>query len=225
MWPQPEDRPPRWVTLLLTVQSVLGVPQIVMNFLAGAVALVWLLLLREWRILFQGVLAIVCGPWIIGLILSPQMLIGALANKAAKRPATAYLTAGVSLAYGTGVILAWAFISLRHYSSVAAMHSSPLPIILWSYEIASGPWAFLASQDQRMDPQSNSVFHLTFLSLGYITSLLAMWLGGAEMSTVFTILAAFMFVSWCVQMILFKISFTVELEQKRRASGIVRDAI
>lgn len=217
MWTHDEADTPWWMKAYSALIPIMGIPMLAMNIAGGLVAGVWLLFLSEWRILFYGLVSIFSASWVIGLLLAPTLLLIPLASRFEKNPNGAIVIASLSQIYTTGTILIWGFCVLMLFTRIAASRNHPLPFFLWSYEVATGPWAFLASHDQRADPKSNSIFSVYFLSIAYMLALLAFWLGGITGSTAFIIMAVVMSLSCAFQLAIFIAAFREEIEMKNRS--------
>jgi len=198
------------------------VPLIIMNLLGGIVALIWLICLGQWRVIFAGLLSFLCATFLISFALAPGFLFGLVAVAvSSKKPDSRFVlvtSAALSQLYTTAVITAWGSIVL-YFCLRMATPSSLLPVLLFGYEVATGPWAALAARDQQSDSRSNSVFHVLFLSVGYVIAAASPWLGGISVPTSFIILAVTMAVSWVFQLVIFIAEFSAE-RRERRSLGL-----
>ena len=57
--------------------------------------------------------------------------------------------AGISSLYTAALIAAWGIGILAYFFRSRATAHSIIPLLIWSYGVASGPWSFLASKDQQ----------------------------------------------------------------------------
>lgn len=115
----------------------------------------WLICLGQWRIILIGIGSFLGASTFIGIALTPGLILlpFAKAFKSKSRILT-FLVLGLPQAYTTIVTVAWCA-AVLHYTRLLATTTSPLPIWLWGYKIATGPWAYMSSYDQRTDPKSN----------------------------------------------------------------------
>jgi hypothetical protein len=70
--------------------------------------------------------------------------------------------AGISSLYTAALIAAWGIGILYFFASRATAHSI-IPLLIWSYGVASGPWSFLASKDQQGGGNEYSAMSTFFL--------------------------------------------------------------
>ena len=78
--------------------------------------------------------------------------------------------AGISSLYTAALIAAWGIGILYLFASRATAHSI-VPLLIWSYGVASGPWSFLASKDQQGGGNEYSAMSTFFFQVGYVVAI------------------------------------------------------
>ena len=78
--------------------------------------------------------------------------------------------AGISSLYTAALIAAWGIGILYFFASRATAHSI-IPLLIWSYGVASGPWSFLASKDQQGGGNEYSAMSTFFFQVGYVVAI------------------------------------------------------
>ena len=134
--------------------AVLALPFMLLNAFGGVVAAIWLAFEGEWFAIAVGVSGIFSGPFLLGLLLPPGMVFAVPAAKALERGMTiTFATFSVfSLVYTFVIFAVWGFFIFAFFMQ-SLSGSLTLPAALWSYAVASGPVAFLASKE-RDNPHS-----------------------------------------------------------------------
>jgi hypothetical protein len=141
------------MTAFLGFLNVLAIPLLALNLLGGAVSGVWLLLIGEWRMVLLGVAILSVSGFVLGAaVLLPPLLIAVTLASVRKRPVQIFVAALGSL-YAGAVILLWCVGVLWLFGRQASTRSV-VPVLIWSYGVAVGPWANMASHDQ--DAQGGS---------------------------------------------------------------------
>jgi hypothetical protein len=201
---------------LATLTIALLLPIWVLNMIGGLLAGIWLAFLGEWKSIGMGLILYVTSHHLLAWVLMPAVILfSAPAVKMIEsgRTTLGRLSWSLAVLYRTSVIVVWAYLILRYFYDRAS-NSSEIPLLLWSYGAATGPWAYIASKDCQAQEGDNrhSVFHVLFLSVGYICSMLALLFRGVSLSSCLWILGSFMAVS-CIASAF--VSFT---ETKAKAS-------
>jgi hypothetical protein len=133
-----------------------------LNFLAGIVGGIWLLLLGEWQVVVIGLVAGVCGTFIAGLLILPSMLlVGPLigvasATRLQHSPVFMAITALIGVGYTYCVTGLWAHVSFRWLTAHVALDAK-IPILLWCYAVATSTWNYMAQQDARSGNEMTSM--------------------------------------------------------------------
>jgi len=185
--------------------TILSIPLLILNMFSGIVAGIWLAILGQWSIIGIGVLIFINSTWVLGFVIMPAMLLAAPATMFAEKRNTFGLVCFVALSsiYILSVITLWCcgilFLFVRD-----ATASSLIPRLLWSYGLATGPWAYMASRDaQESDSQVSASMIATFLAqLGYVTIMILVIFTPITLLGAIKVLAGFMIVSLILQMTL-----------------------
>src|SRR5712692_8929458 len=130
------------------IANALAVPLALINRFGGIVAGIWLAILGEWGSIGYGILMLVGAGFLLGRAMMPGMLFSA--------PAAAFLEKGnkpafyffgfLSTLYTIAVLTVWCVVVLYFFANRADT-SSIIPMLLWSYGVATGPIAWLAQKD------------------------------------------------------------------------------
>ncbi len=128
----------------------IGVLLLVLNALGGIVSGIWLGVIGEWWALGVGLVGLFVSPFLVTILLIPGLLFAAPGSALFERgrQGPAMVLAGISSLYTAALIAAWGIGILHLFASRATAHSI-IPLLIWSYGVASGPWSFLASKDQQ----------------------------------------------------------------------------
>jgi len=193
----------------------------ILNMFGAIVAGIWLAILGQWSIIGIGVLIIFNSTWLLGFVIMPAMLLAAPAAMFAEKRHTIGSVCFVALSniYILSVITLWCcgilFLFVRD-----ATASSVIPRLLWSYGLATGPWAYMASRDaQGSDSQASASMIATFLAqLGYVTIMILVILTPITHFGAIKVLAGFMTVSLVLQMAL-----AILLQKEMNAQRMHRD--
>ena len=188
----------------LTLLSNLLVSIFVLFELGSVVAAIWLAILGEWRAIGVGLGLLLTSHFILGFFILLGAAFGYPASKALEsgNVVLSVILGSLSNLYTVALVAAWSFLMLSYFHGLSS-GSSEIPLLLWSYGAATGPWSFLASKDQQGEnPNPGSLIHTFFLSLGYLACIFAILFGEASMVICLMILASFMGISWLVTTVL-----------------------
>jgi hypothetical protein len=182
--------------------TTLSIPLMILNMFGGIVAGIWLAILGQWSIIGIGVLIILNSTWTLGFVIMPAMLLAAPAAMFAEKRNTLGLVCFVALSniYIHSVITLWCcgilFLFVRD-----ATASSLIPKLLWSYCLATGPWAYMASRDAKeSDSRASASMIATFLAqLGYFTIMILVIFTPITFLGAIMVFACFMTVSLVLQ--------------------------
>jgi hypothetical protein len=133
----------------LKLMSALAIPLLLINLFGDIVAGIWLAVLREWRILGQGIALAVAGGLLLSIAMLPGLLLDAPAALFCKKRNRAgfYFFCFLSLCYTLGVLALWCITVLAFFVERASQ-SSFIPTLIWSYGAATVPVAWLAQKDR-----------------------------------------------------------------------------
>jgi hypothetical protein len=189
--------------IMRALLTIITIPLGILNLCGSLVAGIWLAILGEWQPIGVGLLLLVSSHFMLSLVLMPGLIFAAPAAIAMESGKTILgsLIGGVSVLYTEVIVVGWAYLMLGYFHGLASA-SSEIPLLLWSYGAAIGPWAFMASKD---GDNPHSWFSVFFLSLGYISCILALLLGHVSLVTCLVILSVFMAAS-CILSVVYVIA-------------------
>lgn len=161
--------------------SLLAVPLAILNIFGGIVSGIWLAILGEWSLIGFGVLAFFVSGMLVGLAMTPGLIFA--------MPAAAMLEKGNKIGgfifgflgtlYTVGVLTAWCVLVLV-YCIKQANAESIIPVLIWSYGIATGPIIWLAQKDL----QTGSIYAMIttfFIEIAYVLTILGILLIGMSL--------------------------------------------
>ena len=180
----------------IVLLTLLSIPIALMNFFGGIISVIWLASLGEWRIMGIGLLIGLFGTFFISVALMPTLLFALPSAKLIER---GNIPIGVTLAipstlYTAAVMAGWCYLVFKFAFGLAAERHS-IPILLWSYGVATGPWTYMAFKEDRGSASGASTMYAFFISIACLLMVLLRLIGGAEFSTCFTALIVVMVVA------------------------------
>lgn len=128
--------------------TIFQLPIMFLNVFGVIGAIIWLLVIGEWRWVVAGILTIIFAPFLLGLALLPSIALGAPAIYFVKRRITilVYFFSLLSSIYIYGLISAWCG-GVTFYFMREANARSFWPLLIWSYCVATSPWTYMAQKD------------------------------------------------------------------------------
>lgn len=180
-------------SLTRTVNALL-VPILLLDFLGGIIGFIWLATLSEWGIIIGGIIYMVIGAFVVSLLLIPSLiLIAPITYFSKKENVVGIAFFGLlSVSYVAVIIYftcAWIF---QAYTSSIPAGNPIIPYLLWSYAIATAPWAYMASKE---DKEATGTFMALFFSkLGLACVVVLTGFFGVALSTSLGVFAFLMFV-------------------------------
>lgn len=177
----------------------LMLPLTLLNIFGGIVSGIWLAVLGQWWAIGIGLAAIFAH-----IFISPVMLLG-LAFGA---PAAALINRGqyvlalpfvlLSQLFTYGVIAAWCVAAFHIFMSRAG-HQSYLPLLIWSYGVAVGPWGALSERERRSGGGEAGLMATFFVQIAYVVTALVAVFGTSSPITWLTIFLGIMLVGMLAQ--------------------------
>lgn len=185
-------------TLMAFITS-LSVPLIILNMLGGIVSGIWLAILGEWGILLLGILLFVGGVWLDTFILTPGILLAIPAAYCAEKGKTLSFMCLSTLSnlYILCVVTIWCCGVLFLFVNNATI-SNLLPRLIWSYGVATGVWAYKASEDRESIASALTIF---LAELAYLTIIFIVIFTPITLLQVIIIFASFMLVGLILQVV------------------------
>lgn len=163
------------------IVNIFSVPIMFLNMGGGIVGGIWLAILGEWRLLGIGIFLLVTSPWILSLLMFPNLLIAGFSmHLYEKKHPFRHLIGYIAQLYTNILIVVTCgfafFICSRFYSGNSSF--GYIPYLLWSWGMALGPWQFFASKEPNNEFSaitlfSASVFYFLFLASLFISPVLA----------------------------------------------------
>lgn len=192
----------------MSILIVLAFPLMILNVAGGIMSAIWLGILGEWWVLLTGICILVISNFILTFILSPSIGLSLLSNhffnKNNNISGSGILI--ISNLYTLGIISIWCCLMFFIFVD-GATPKNFIPLLIWSYGIATVPWSYFASQEEE---PSGSMIATLFLQFGYLTVMcIAIW-GDMSILLGLKIIGSFMLVSLFVQLI-----FTFRLQKEK----------
>jgi len=153
---------------LVGLITALSIPIGMLNLFGGIISGIWLAILGKWSPIFMGFLGLLGSTFLLGFALMPGLLFAAPAAKFAEKKIYSglYFFAFLSSLYTFAVITIWCVFVMRYFMADAT-EKSYIPLMLWSYGVATGPLGYMASKERDNEA---SIFTVFFASLAYITA-------------------------------------------------------
>lgn len=199
---------------LTKATNALLVPILLLDFLGGIVGFIWLATMGEWGIIIGGVIYMVIGAFLVSLLLIPSLLLIAPITYFAKKENVAGIAffGLLSVAYVAVIIYftcAWIF---QSYTGSIPAGNPMLPYLLWSYAIATAPWAYMASKEDK--DATGTFVALFFAKLGLVCVVLLTGFFGVSLSSSLDVFAFLMFIE-----VLALTTITVLMVREAKNSG------
>jgi hypothetical protein len=180
--------------------STFAIPILILNLLGGIVSGVWLAILHDWNPIIIGVSVFILSTFLISIVLMPSMIFIVPAGICIKNRNIfgALFWGALNNIYTIGIITLWCCGVLFTFMKDAS-GSNFLPRLIWSYGIATGPWAYLASKENDNFASSNGTF---MAELAYIVVMIIIIFNGIEPIQAIKIFSGFMIFSFILNMII-----------------------
>lgn len=179
--------------------SALMLPLAALNMLGGIVSGIWLVALGDWRPVVVGVVGLFFTHHILGFAFLPGAAFaipGMHFLRRGNRPA-AYISLFLSQLYTAAVITAWATLVMVLFVG-RATPDTILPLLLFSYGVATGPLAYLAQQEQKSGGGEAAVVSTVAAEFAYIIAGVAVLLLPVTLFTVAAIIGTVMAATACI---------------------------
>jgi hypothetical protein len=152
---------------LLGFIKLFSLPIVLLNIVGGIISLIWLAILREWGAIGYGICAIIFSTFAISFLLLPSLLLSGPGTYFLKKghKYLFYMFSFLSNLYVNVLITVWCVGSLLLFMEKASP-ASLIPMLIWSYGIATSPWTYMASKE---GPDAlGSCVPSFFAQIGYI---------------------------------------------------------
>jgi hypothetical protein len=199
---------------LIGFVTALSIPLMILNMLGGMVSGIWLGILGEWGALGIGILFFFISAGLLGFALIPSVLLTAPAAYCAEKGRLFGLLCFGSLSsmYILALITVWCCGILFLFARDATA-SSLVPRLIWSYGVAIGPWAYMASKEQGADGEGFASAMATFLAeLAYLVIMVLVIFVPITLSGAIKVFAGFMVLGLVIQI---SVAVMIQKEKKR----------
>jgi len=143
-------------------------PFFILNMLGGVVAAIWLAILGQWGAIGIGVAVMFGAHFAIAIAMMPQIALGMPSAWLLEK---GYRVLGAifalpALIYLYALITFWCGIVLQSSMARVSTEAMLIPMVLWSYAVATAPWTYMAQRENNIG-SSTPIF---FMELGYIVA-------------------------------------------------------
>jgi hypothetical protein len=179
--------------------SVLAIPLGMLNMLGGIISGIWLAILGEWGLIGYGLLVLVFSGMALGLVMAPGLIfaVPAAAMLEKGNKVGGYFFGLLSTIYIVGILTTWCILVLLYYTKHADADSI-IPVLIWSYGIATGPITWLAQKDLQSGNEYAMVTTF-FIEVAYILTMLAIIFVGVSLINVIVLFGVVMTIGLIVQ--------------------------
>jgi len=183
---------------ILAFMGMISFPLALINMFGGIISGIWLAVLGEWNAILWGFIALLSSHFLLGFALMPAMLFAAPAAYFAERFKPLFYVFGLLGAlYTVAIITIWCAYVFNVFVLKADSFSSAIPLLLWSYGVATGPLAYMASKE---GPDNLGSLAVTmFAQLGYVVMILLALLSSANISQVIVVFGLIMLIGMFLQ--------------------------
>jgi len=188
-----------------------AVPLAFINGFGGIIAGIWLAILGEWGSIGYGIVMLIFAGFALGIAMMPGLLLAAPAAAFYEKGNKAgfYAFSLLSTLYTIAVLTIWC-IAVLYIFAKRADSSSIIPMLFWSYGVATGPIAWLAQKDLQSGNEY-AMISTFFAQVAYLLVILVVLFARVSVVDVFVLFGIVMLVGMIIQ---FRIAF---LEEKSRA--------
>lgn len=179
--------------------SVLAVPIRIMNIFGGIVSGIWLAILGDWKLIGYGILALIVSNIGLSLVMALGLIfVGPAANMIEKGNKIGVFFLGLlSTIYNVGVLTAWCILVLIFYTNHTDA-ASIIPVLIWSYGIATNPIVWLAKKDLESGNE-HAMITTFFIAVAYILTILAILLVEVSLLNILVLFGVVMSIGIIVQ--------------------------
>lgn len=203
---------------LTGILTALSIPLMIINMLGSIVAGIWLAIIGEWSLIVLGIIAFLFSSTLLSFALIPSFLLGAPAVYCAEKENTFGMVFFVAISnlYTIVLITVWCcgilFLFVKN-----ATNASIIPLLIWSYGVATGPWAYMASKDQGPKGEGFGSTLATFLAkLAYLVIMIHVIFTSITLLDAIKIFMSFMLVGLIIQIVL---AVIIQKEEKIFTKG------
>src|SRR5690606_22299873 len=141
--------------ILTVIAGGLGV----LNMFGGIISGLWLAFTGQWWAIGWGVAGLFFSHFLLGIILLPGGLLAAPgAMLMEKRPVLAWPFLVLGDLYTSAALCIWCLEVLAFFTSQpGATTAAPVALLLWTFGVATGPIAYMASKEEQAGSSPASV--------------------------------------------------------------------
>jgi len=145
-----------------------------LNALGGTIAAVWLAILGEWEIILKGLAAYAAALFGLRLALAPGWRLGTAAARLYGKGNKLgfYLFFFLNGLYAAAILTVWCMGVLQFFAREADT-SSIIPVLVWSYSVATDPIRRIAREDVQGGSGHGLEFLAFFAQVAYVLVMLA----------------------------------------------------
>lgn len=191
--------------------AVLSIPLGLINTFGGIGAGIWLAILGEWGIIGYGIAAIIVSGIGLGIAMMPGVLFALPAATLYEKGNRFgfYFFGFLSAFYTIAVITVWC-IAVLYFFVKQANPDSLIPILLWSYGVATAPIAWLAQKEMQGGGNQYSMISTFFAEVAYIIVILSILLFRVSLVDVLILFGIVMFFGLVLQ---FRMAIQIDSEE------------
>ena len=183
--------------------TALSFPLMMLNIFGGIVSGIWLGVLRDWSTLGLGIFFFFFSTFLLGIVLIPSTLLfgaGLLCAEKNKLGGVIFFGSLCNL-YDVAFMVIWCcgilFLFARDADSAHL-----IPRLIWSYGVATGPWAYKASKEQGGGGEGFGSYVATFLlQLAYLVVMVLTIFWGITLVGALETIGTFMLVALVIQVV------------------------
>lgn len=195
------------------IVTLLMVPLILLNVLGGIVSGIWLGILGEWWAIGYGLAGLFLSHFLLAFALMPGMLVLGPAMFFLNRGNTFLAAPFVFLGnlYTSALMAGWCLVVFYFFSSRADFDSY-IPLLIWSYGVALGPWVYMAQKERQSGTEGGESISIFFAQVAYIVIALMAVFSRSSLLDLAVVFVCIMAVGMLIQ---FGIAFAMLREQKK----------
>jgi len=196
--------------------NVLSVPLFILNIFGEVVSGLWLLIIGEWRMVLLGIAIMVVSTFALGMAVLPSLLFVPLATFS-KGEVGKVVAMILSTLYIAAVMVLWCAGVLWLFGRGLTARNI-VPMLIWSYGVAVGPWAGMANKDQKAQGGNTySLVSVFFAEIGYVVAIIMVLTGTQNFSALVKVLAGFLVAAQIVNWMLYRVLSREEAIANARA--------
>jgi hypothetical protein len=164
--------------------------------LGGVISGIWLAILGHWGAIGYGLLFLAFSSFGLGLAMIPGLIFAAPAASMVEKGSKigGYFLGLLSTLYTYGVLTAWCLAILTYYLKNAD-NESIIPLLIWSYGVATGPIAWMAHKERN----EYSMISTFFIQLAYLIDIVGILFVDVSVSDMMMIFGIVMTVGLVIQ--------------------------